>query len=61
MRRVSLADLDAPPALPSDPSARVALVWEVTLDAWASSELAMPEYERGDAPGVLVRRRDGAR
>lgn len=39
-----------------EPAACVAMVWTLTLDAWASSGTAIPDYERAAAPGRVVRR-----
>jgi len=38
------------------PSERVAMVWQLTLDAWAMSGKPMPTYTRATMPGRLVRR-----
>lgn len=32
---------------------RVAMVWRLTLDAWASAGWSIPTYARGQAPGRL--------
>lgn len=37
------------------PSARVAMVWSLTLDAWAISGRSLPDYARADAPGRIAR------
>ena len=55
IRNVALRDEAAPDLTHLSPSARVALVWELTLDAWASSGKPMPEYDRADAPGRIIR------
>jgi hypothetical protein len=41
------------------PGERVAMVWRITLDAWAMSGRELPEYERADMPGRLIRTGDG--
>ena len=38
------------------PADCVAMVWQLTLDAWASSGQPIPDYERRRAPGTIVRR-----
>lgn len=37
-------------------SERVAMVWRLTRDAWAMRGLPIPDYERSEAPGRLVRK-----
>lgn len=37
-------------------SERMALVWQLTLDAWAMTGQEIPAYERSRMPGKLVRR-----
>lgn len=39
---------------------RLAMVWETTLDAWASTGREIPSYARSDAPGKMIRGRHGA-
>jgi hypothetical protein len=34
---------------------RIAMVWALTLDAYALRGEALPDYDRGDAPGRVVR------
>lgn len=41
--------LDVPPAT------RVAMVWALTVDAWALRGEPIPDYARADAPGRVVR------
>jgi len=36
---------------------RVALVWQLTREAWSFQGLPIPDYPRSAAPGVVVRRR----
>ena len=55
IRRVALCDEAAPDLSHMSPSARVAMVWELTLDAWASSGKSIPDYARADAPGRMIR------
>jgi len=40
-------------------SERIAMVWRVTLDVYASAGIAMPSYRRADMPGRVIRARDG--
>ena len=40
-------------------SDRIAMVWRITLDVWASSGLAMPAYRRAEMPGRVIRAGDG--
>ena len=37
------------------PSQRVAMVWALTLDAWASSGRPLPDYRRSESPGQIRR------
>lgn len=37
------------------PSTCVAMVWALTLDAWACGGRALPDYDRRQAPGRLLR------
>lgn len=37
------------------PGERIAMVWRVTLDAWASSGRPIPSYSRANMPGRLTR------
>jgi hypothetical protein len=39
------------------PSERVAMVWALTLDAWAMRGLPLPSYSRAELPGRMVRGR----
>jgi hypothetical protein len=39
------------------PSERVALVWQLTQDAWASMGAEIPQYTRSEMPGKVIRRR----
>lgn len=38
---------------------RVAMVWRITLDAWATSRRPLPSYARAEMPGRIIRRNDG--
>jgi hypothetical protein len=49
---------DAALVLHGTPGERVAMVWRITLDAWAMSGRPMPEYERANMPGRLIRASD---
>jgi hypothetical protein len=40
---------------------RLAMVWPLTLEAWALSGRPLPEYERSQAPVRCVRRDEGAK
>lgn len=37
------------------PEERLAMVWRLTLDAWASQGLPLPEYTREQMPGRVIR------
>lgn len=39
---------------------RVAMVWQLTLDAWASSGQPIPDYPREETPTRLIRRKSRA-
>lgn len=39
-------------------SERLGMMWQLALDAWASSGRALPTYSRRDTPGKLIRRDD---
>ena len=34
---------------------RIAMVWQITLDAWASAGQPIPNYARSETPGTLRR------
>lgn len=34
---------------------RLAMVWRLTLDAWASAGKPIPQYDRKQAPGRIIR------
>jgi hypothetical protein len=53
--RVTLAQEDSPDIASLDRSTRIAMVWPITLDAWATSGRAMPDYDRAHAPGRILR------
>jgi hypothetical protein len=36
---------------------RLGMMWQLALDAWASSGRAIPSYTREECPGRIVRRR----
>lgn len=38
------------------PGERVAMVWALTLDAWASAGRSLPSYARHETPGRMIRR-----
>lgn len=58
--RVPLAQEDSPDVASLDASTRVAMVWSITLDAWAASGRPMPDYDRANAPGCIRRGHDAA-
>ena len=60
VRKVAFEDEAAPDYRDLDRSERVALVWSITLDAWASGQRPIPDYPRSEAPGRVLRRSDGA-
>jgi len=39
------------------PGERVAMVWRLTLDSWATMGAEMPTYTRAEAPGRVIRGR----
>jgi hypothetical protein len=41
------------------PAERVAMVWQITLDVWASSGRELPEYSRATMPGRIIRSGQG--
>jgi len=60
-RRRWAGRVTAPSAAPDElllgrsPSERVAMVWALTLDAWAMTGRPLPSYRRSEAPGRIVR------
>lgn len=61
VKRMRLGHEDEPVAPPgASPSELVAMVWGLTLDAWAMTGQPLPDYARADAPGRLARRRGPA-
>ena len=56
-RKARLGDQDdsAAPA-GATPSERVAMVWQLTLDAWAMMGQSIPTYTRAEMPGRVTRR-----
>ena len=55
VRRADLADDGGDVMTAGTPSERVAMVWALTLDAWAMSGKPIPDYRREVMPGRLVR------
>lgn len=54
VKKTRLGDEDEPAAPPgASPSERVAMVWTLTLDAWAMTGQPLPDYARADAPGLV--------
>ena len=41
----------------STPGERVAMVWRLTLDSWATMGAEIPTYSRAEAPGRVIRGR----
>lgn len=41
------------------PGQRVAMVWQITVDAWASAGRPLPAYSRANMPGRLIRDGNG--
>jgi hypothetical protein len=39
------------------PGERVAMVWKLTLDSWATMGAEIPSYTRAEAPGTVIRGR----
>jgi hypothetical protein len=39
------------------PGERVAMVWQLTLDSWATMGAEIPAYTRAEAPGKVIRGR----
>jgi len=54
VRRLTLGE-DDPDVVPGTASERIAMVHQLTLDAWAMSGQPIPDYPRGSAPGLLRR------
>ncbi len=54
-RRATLAD-ERDELVQGTPAERIAMVWSMTLDAWALSGKPLPVYRREDMPGVVIRR-----
>lgn len=46
---------EATAPLSSTPEERLAMVWALTLEAWAMSGRPLPRYDRSEAPGGLRR------
>lgn len=40
------------------PAERIAMVWRITQDVWASSGQPLPSYTRANMPGRIVRAED---
>jgi len=56
IRRTTLAEQDdAGLVLSGTPAERIAMVWRITLDVWASSGRPMPTYTRAEMPGQFIR------
>lgn len=54
-RKLRLEDQHDVDIVPGTPEERFAMVWQITLDAWASSGREIPDYRREDAPGKIFR------
>ncbi|HVV82383.1 MAG TPA: hypothetical protein VHE35_04860 [Kofleriaceae bacterium] len=59
MRRTALADATDGVEIMTvgTPGERIAMVWALTLDAWAMRGAPLPDYRRDEMPGRLVRPR----
>jgi hypothetical protein len=53
--RKRLEDVSSELILDVPPAERVAMVWTLTLDAWAMSGEPIPDYRRDHAPGRVTR------
>lgn len=53
--RGRLDDHDSELLLDVPPARRVAMVWALTVDAWALRGESIPDYARSEAPGRVVR------
>jgi hypothetical protein len=49
---------DAALVLDATPARRIAMVWQITLDVWATSGRPLPSYTRAEMPGRLIRSDD---
>lgn len=45
-----------PPASPSTPEERLAIMWRLARDAWAWVPGGIPSYTRSETPGRIIRR-----
>lgn len=53
--RTSLVDQPEDDLSALSVSERIAMVWQLTLDVWASTGKELPSYERSQMPGRVVR------
>lgn len=54
--KTRLEDSGQPPlASGLSPAERLAMVWQLTCDAWALTGKPMPTYSRDEAPGKVLR------
>ena len=53
--KTRLGDSGQPPLVPASPAKRLAMVWQLTCDAWALAGKPMPSYSRGEAPAKVFR------
>jgi hypothetical protein len=58
IHRTTLEEERAPDVSGFTSSERVAMVWQLTLDAWATRGEPIPSYTRAEAPGRIRRRED---
>jgi len=55
IRKTRLGDEDELSLLSTtQPDERLAMMWQLTLDAWAASGRKIPDYPRDQTPGVLI-------
>lgn len=55
-RKTTLAQQSTAAAPPSStPEERLAVMWQLALDAWAMAGWPLPDYSRGQAPGRVIR------
>lgn len=47
--------IDAALVRDATPARRIAMVWQITLDVWASSGRSLPSYTRAEIPGRVIR------
>jgi hypothetical protein len=55
MRKFALGEEPEQDLSALSPGERVALVWRLTQDAWASSGRPLPDYKRAETPVRILR------